>query len=349
MAKELEKSVGQTWEERIVDTVRTKKGAFSLIIGTKDALYLIRDARGIRPLVYGQVMGENNTPIILAASETKALTEMGASEFSEVMPGTIIKFTNKKEPEIIKLEEANVEQASCIFENVYLGEGGSKSLNPREYSEAIDKASTILTTRQRAGEILAREAPLTKNDVDLAIGIPGTGIAGGEAYARICGIPYSKAITDKDKQDKRTFMSAQVDSILEKVLKHFNFNGRMLRGKRVVLIDDSIVRGNVTLGLVRLLKENYGVQEVHLRILSPPIDKICFLGINTRKQDELIAARNNGDVQKIQEEVGANSLAYLSGRGLIEAITGDSLTKGFCMGCMAGFKYPIDEFGKPTN
>ena len=349
-AKELQQSNGKTLDERILSTVRGKSGAFSLIIGTLNALYLIRDPRGVRPLVYGEIKGPNGFPIIVAASETEALIKMGANKFFEVMPGTMVKFSNSRDATITPLFTEKISSAACIFENVYLQDGRSKTLAPRENSTDINQAPTAITTRQKAGELLAHEAPLTADEVDLAIGVPGTGIAGGEAYARICGIPYFQAITDKEKQeDQRTFMSANTDSILAKVMRHFNFNGEALREKKVVLIDDSVVRGNVTKGLIRLLKEQYGVKEVHLRILSPPIDKTCHLGINTRKDDELIAARHGGNVAEIQKELGATSLEYLSGQGLLEAVSGDPLMKGFCMGCMAGFSYPIDEFGNDTN
>ena len=349
-AKELEQSDGATLEERIMKLVRKKNGAFSLIIGTTDALYLIRDGRGIRPLVYGEIKSQNGAQIIVAASETEALVRMGASEFFEVMPGTVVKFSDNQHGTITSLSNEQETPACCIFEVVYLQDGGSKVLAPRENSTDINESPIVTITRQKAGEILAYEAPLTTKEVDFAIGIPGTGISGGEAYARTCGIPYFQAITDREQQrDQRTFMIAQIDSILEKVRCHFNFDSESLQGKKVVLIDDSIVRGNVTFGLIRLLKEQYGVTEVHLRILCPPIDKMCHLGINTRRNNELIAARNKGIIENIQKELRADSLAYLSAPGLLEAITGDPLIKGFCMGCMKGFKYPIDEFGNSTN
>jgi len=349
-AKELEQSSGGTLDERILTTVKRKNGAYSLIIGTRNSLYLIRDSRGVRPLVYGEIKGPSGAPIIVAASETEALIKMGANEFFEVMPGTLVKFMDDQNKTIISLSTKRIPAAACIFENVYLQDGRSRTLAPRKKLMDINRAPTAISTRQKAGEILAREAPLTTDEVDLAIGIPGTGIAGGEAYALFCNIPYFQAITDKDRQeDQRTFMSANTDSILAKVMCHFNFNGKAVSGKRVVLIDDSVVRGNVTLGLIRLLKERYGVKEVHLRILSPPIDKTCHLGINTRKNDELIAARHGGNIKQIQKELGADSLAYLSGQGLLEAVSGDPLMKGFCMGCMAGFTHPIDEFGNNVN
>ncbi len=352
--KELEQSVGETWDERVVETIKKKNGAYSLIIGTVSSLYLIRDIMGIRPLSYGKINSQNGSVIVVAASETEALSRMGATRFYEVMPGTMVKFSdNDPQNETIiplfpkqKKFINGAHLATCVFENVYISDRQSRIHAPRKYPAEINAAPMIYTMRQKSGEILAREASLTINEVDLAIGVPGTGIDGGEAYARVCGIPYHQAITDKEKQkDQRTFISANIDTILEKVMNHFNFDENILAGKRVVLIDDSIVRGNVTLGLIRLLKERYGVKEVHLRILCPPIDKTCHLGVNTRNSNELIAARNNGIVYRIGKELGADSLAYLSGEGLLEAIVGNTFIKGFCMGCMAGFKYPVDKYG----
>lgn len=349
-AKELEQSVGETWDERILNTIKKKNGAYSLIIGTAKALYLIRDPYGVRPLIYGEIKGDNGNSVIVAASETVALDKMGATNYREVMPGTIVKFSNDQDGIITRISEKKFPRRGCSFENIYVASGESLMLDFQEKPTDINQSPTVVAFRQKTGKILAREAPLTTKEVDFAIGIPGTGIPGGQTYARVCDLPYYQAITDKTPQnDQRTFMSANVDGILAKVMSHFNFDAQALRGKKVVLIDDSIVRGNVMLGLIRLLKEVYGVAEVHVRILSPPIDKRCYLGINTRKNDELIAAQNKGNVEEIRKKLGADSLAYLSGKGLREAMNDDSMVGNFCMACMVGYNNFIDEFGNIIN
>lgn len=345
-AKELAESEGSNWDERIQNSLRIKKGAWSLVIGTKNAMYLARDSFGFRPLTYGHVWdSEHNCYFWVAASETSALSHMGVEDFFEVLPGTITKITAAGMQVLSKTP--NVKRAHCIFENVYIQHGTGKALLPRTTVTKINSSPTVDDVRRRTGKILAREAPLSKSEVNMVIGVPGTGIEGGMSFARILDLPYFQAITDKvgPPAEQRTFMSAQIDAIYEKVLNHFNFDEQALKFRKVVLVDDSIVRGNITRGLIYLLKNHYQVKAVHLRILSPAIDKSCHLGVNTRSKDELIAAKYLGNIQKICDAVGADSLAYISPSGLKEAMTGNPSASGFCMGCMVGQQYPIDSYG----
>lgn len=344
--KQLAQTNGPGWDERIVKILEQKKGAWSLVVGTRDALYLARDPYGFRPMVYGHAWDEGIRDYFwTVASETSSLEAMGVSDFFELMPGYIAK-VSKKGLEILAKTKAR-QQALCIFENIYIQHGAGKAHVPRSNSRKVNISPTVDEVRRMSGKILAREAPLTKYDVDMVIGVPGTGIEGGMRYARALNLPYFQAITDKSNSliEQRTFMTARIDSIYQKVLDHFNFDGQALNNRKVVLIDDSIVRGNITKGLVHLLKNEYGVTAVHIRILCPPIDKACHLGVNTRSREELIAARHANNVESIRGDLGADSLAYLSGAGLKEAITGDSKSRGFCMGCMAGYQYPIDAYG----
>lgn len=344
--KELEKTSGDTWDERIQRILQQKRGAWSLIIGTAQTLYLARDSFGFRPLAYGHLLDKNhNRSYWVVASETSALEQMGVEDFFEVMPGTITKITAKGMEVMSKT--VGGKRAMCVFENIYIQHGAGKAHLPRTSTRQINKSPTIDDIRRRTGRILAREAPLTKNEVDMVIGVPGTGIEGGMMFARALDLPYFQAITDKigPPQEQRTFMSAKIETIYDKVLNHFNFDAQTLKNRRVVLVDDSIVRGNITKGLVRLLKDQYHVLAVHLRILSPAIDKVCHLGVNTRSNKELIAATYFGDVEKIRQAITADSLVYISAGGLKEALTGDMMAKGFCMGCMVGQQYPIDTYG----
>ncbi len=343
---ELKNSLFPTMEQRLIHAIPQKKGAWSLIIGTQNFLYLARDPLGVRPLWYGYKTDlKTKQRIWLAASETGALVEMGVENFLEVMPGSILRIDEDGAKLIF--QQRAMGTATCVFETVYIQDGNSRAHYPRITPEEGNESFKVTEVRARCGSILAREAPLTKADVDLVVGVPGTGIPGGEAFAQELGLDYSQAITDINSptEEKRTFMSAQIDSILQKVLTHFDFDVEMLRGKKVVLVDDSLVRGNVTTGLVRLLKEKYQVKAVHIRILCPPIDKTCHLGVNTRKQQELIVYQHQGDLEGVRAEIGADSLAYLSAEGLLEALTGNAQAKGFCMGCMLGKRYPIDRVG----
>lgn len=347
--KQLAQTNGPGWDQRIVKILEEKRGAWSLVVGTRDALYLARDPYGFRPMVYGHMWDEGTHDYYwTVASETSSLEAMGVADFFELMPGTIAKISKKGLEVLAKTKTRN--QALCIFENIYIQHGSGKALLPRNGSRKINLSPTVDEVRRRSGRILAREAPLTKYDVDMVIGVPGTGIEGGMKYARALNLPYFQAITDRSSSliEQRTFMTAKIDSIYRKVLDHFNFDGQALKNRRVVLVDDSIVRGNITKGLVYLLRKEYDVTAIHLRILCPPIDKACHLGVNTRSGEELIASRHANNVEIIRQVLEADSLAYLSGAGLKEAFTGDSKSRGFCMGCMAGYQYPIDAYGNPA-
>lgn len=345
---------GANWDERIKNALVNQSGAWSLIIGTENSIYLARDCRGIRPLYFAQKMDNQGGFVSMAASETVALERVGFQNIMEVLPGQIVKFERNKSGFQTTDISKNCEAANCIFENVYTMDENGRAFIPRKTQIEVQNSPLISDIRDKCGAILAQEAPLTNHDVDIVIGIPGTGITGGEAYARELGLSYVQAIKDKDTpgSEQRTFMQAHVEGILKKVMNHFNFDTRALVGKRVVLVDDSLVRGNISEGLVKILKEHMGVLSVHFRILSPPIDKPCFLGINTRSKSELIAAnfaKNNASykviVENVRKKIGADSLAYLSNEGLLEAVSGDPHATGFCMGCMLHKHHPIDQFG----
>lgn len=350
----LAQSQDKTWDARIINTLAQEGGAWSLIIGVKDHMYLARDPFGFRPLYFSQKK-ENGNYLTMAASETEALLNAGFQHFKEVMPGQIVKFNRHNSAYTVAQITESTGSAHCMFENVYTQDERTKALLPRDGHEAVNNSFSVREVRERCGRQLAIEAPISSKDIDMAIGIPGTGITGGEAYAKALGIPYTQAIKDKHTpgMEQRTFMQADIEGIMKKVQEHFKYDYKVLAGKRVVLIDDSIVRGNISKGLVDFLKNYCGVSEVHLRVLCPPIDKPCHLGINTRTKDELIASKFTKEAQTydelielIKKDIGANSLAYLSDTGLLWAATGDPHAKGFCMGCMVGRKHPIDQYGQ---
>jgi amidophosphoribosyltransferase len=328
-----------SWDANILHMQQSKQGAWSMAISTGEGLYLMRDPHGIRPLAYGKT-----NDIWVAASETAALKAMGITHFTEIRPGSVVKISENRVITLREGDSPQTFQAACIFENIYIADGRSTIHAPRGNSEEVNASKDINHFRKECGTILAYEAPLSGEDVDIAIGVPGTGIAGGRSFAEALALPYMQAISDRNPQeDPRTFMTPDIDTIYQKALEHFYLDESKLRGMRVVLIDDSMVRGNITKALVQLLKEKYGVRSVHIRILCPPIDKGCHLGINTRSRQELIAARHNGDISKIKEEIGADSLAFLSDKGMLEA-TGKS--DGFCMGCMVNHQPPMNKQGE---
>lgn len=341
-ADELAESPEQTLDESINVFQRKKKGAWSVSIITRDAMYLLRDPRGTRPLSYGALRQPGREHSVwIAASETVALEAMGVDTFREVLPGSVVKIDAHGIQELAYPGPAD-EIAVCSFENVYIAEGKTRMHIVRGSPDEINAAVTTNEFRRRTGYILAREAPLTAGDVDFVIGIPGTGIIGGRAFASACKLPYIQAITDRNPLDGRTFMMPNIEKIYQKVLENFEFYASVLYGAKVGIVDDSIVRSNVMRGLNYLLRTQYGVSVVHARVLCPPIDKPCYLGINTREERELAAHEYQGDVDLIRKSIGLDSLAYLSGKGLVEAHEG---SERICRGCMVGYSPPIDRYG----
>lgn len=342
----LAKSKQKTWPQRIAHTLKSFKGAYSIIIATQEAIYVARDSYGFRPLVFGRLTDKPPYTWVIA-SETTSLEKLGATHYTEVMPGSIIKFT-KTGIITIKKHAQNKKKAYCVFENVYLMEERTRAHIPTKQSAHIRNHPSVNLVRYRSGQILASEAPVLKKHVDFVCGVPGTGISGGQGFANTLRIPYLQAIVDAAMpvNEQRTFMDANIDSILQKVANHFSFEKEILANKRIVLVDDSLVRGNVMVGLIRLLRELCNVRSVHVRIVCPPIDKPCHLGINTRNASELLANQFSGNLIAMKKYINADSLQFLSTSGLLEAITNDPQSLGFCTGCMLGQNAPIDVYGK---
>lgn len=342
--QELAVSSGHTWATRITSVLGRRRGAWSLAIATPEGMFLARDPYGFRPLVYGTLWHEDSRQqLLVVASETRALERIGIRDFTEVMPGQLLHITD------IVTDVSpfhNAPSSPCIFETVYIHDGASRAHLPRKNPWEINGSCSVDELRRRCGQILAHEAPLTTADIDFIVGVPGTGIAGGQAFAETLRLPYEQVITDRvPQQNPRTFLTADVEKIYELALKHFNFDVQKIRGARLGVIDDSIVRGNIQRAVNAQLR-SCGAVAVHSRSLSPPIDKGCFLGTNTRTNEELIAWQEGGDVEKICEAIGADSLAFLSSRGLREALVSNPDTAGFCMGCMVGHTPPVDRWGE---
>lgn len=348
-ADALANSAQKNWMHRIEYTLKQFRGAYSLIIATGDAIYCARDRFGFRPLVYGRVTAQAPHTWVIA-SETTSLRNIGATHYTEVMPGSIVKFSSSG-VSVLKPQSKRTQRAYCIFENVYLMEQQTLAHMPTAQATHIRNNPSINLIRFRSGQILAEEAPVAKRSVDFVCGVPGTGISGAQGFANVLGLPYLQAIVDAamPMEEQRTFMEADIEGILQKVANHFSFETEVLRGKRVVLVDDSLVRGNVMSGLIRLLREHCMVKTIHVRILCPPVDKVCYLGINTRSADELLAHQCNGNVSQMKKYIGADSLEFISASGLKEAVTNNPHASGFCMGCMFGQQPPIDIYGKKVS
>ena len=288
-------------------------GAFSLTILTTDRLLAVRDPRGVRPLCLGRLAGH-----WVVASESCALATIGAAFEREIAPGEIVEIDGdglRAHPPV------DVPQpALCLFELIYFSR-----------PDSVIEGQRLHLVRQRMGEELAREAPA---DADIVVPLPDSAVPAAIGYARESGIPYAEALI-KNRYIGRTFI--QPDQRLRDTGVSLKFNAlpEVLEGKRVVLVDDTIVRGTTSRPIVQLLR-NGGAREVHMRVHAPPMMWPCYLGVDLARREELIAARMS--VPEIGRFIGADSIGYLSLDGLLRAI--DSPGSGFCTGCLTG-RYPV--------
>ncbi len=313
---------GSNWEARIAAFMAEAEGAYSLVILTRDAVYAVRDPWGLRPLCIGELGDANGGPGYVVASESCALGTIGARYIREVEPGEIVRL-DASGVRTMTGRAAEPHRALCVFEYVYFARPDSLLEN-----------QSVHRIRQRMGEILASEAPV---ECDVVIGVPDSATPAAIGYARASGIPYSEGLT-KNRYIGRTFI--QPDDRLRQTGVRLKFNPLVenLAGKRVVLIDDSIVRGNTSGPMVRLLRDA-GASEVHVRVSSPPVRHPCFMGVDMATYSELIAAKLS--VEQIRAFIGSDSLYYLSHEGMLRAVGSSPETgRGHCSACFSG-KYPI--------
>ena len=302
-----------TWVQRIRQLMTIAEGAYSLTILTRDAIYGVRDPWGLRPLVLGEL--ENGYAI---ASESCAFATIGAKAVREIEPGEIVRI-DKEGYEIVQGAPAE-KAAFCTFEQIYFAR-----------PDSILGGRLVHRVRQGLGRQLAREAPA---EADIVVPVPDSGTPHAIGYAQESGIDYSEGLI-KSRYIGRTFI--QPTDRLRKVGVAMKFNPlpENLRGQRVVLVDDSIVRGNTSGPLVQLLR-GAGAAEVHMRVSCPPIRFPCFMGVDMASQSELIAANMNQE--EIRLHIGVDSLAYLSVEGMMNALRAED---GYCNACFTG-NYPFD-------
>lgn len=306
------------WVARIRSFMQVAKGAYSLTMLTRDGVYAMRDPLGLRPLCLGQ-LGDGG---YVVASETCALHTIGAEFMREVEPGEIVR-VNKYG--LTSFEGAKSEKKSlCVFEYVYFA-------RPDSFFEG----QIIHDVRQRFGRQLAKEAPV---EADVVVGVPDSATPAAIGYAMESGLQFTEGLT-KNRYIGRTFIQPDDDLRKEGVRLKYNPLHANLQGKRVVLIDDSIVRGNTAGPLVQLIRDG-GASEVHVRVSSPPVANPCFMGIDMATKKELIAGQL--DIEGIRRRIGADSLAYLTHDGMIEAIKQHKKDKtGYCSACFTG-DYPLE-------
>lgn len=304
--------------EAIAESMPHLKGAYSLVILTPESLIAVRDPYGIRPLCIGRL---NHTPGktgYVFASETCALNVIGAEYLREVDPGEIVvvKDGQMKSFNAVPCER----QATCIFEIIYFARPDSYILG-----------RSVHLARRRMGKILAREHPV---DADLVVNVPDSSTPAAIGFSEAAEIPFGEVLI-KNRYIHRTFI--QPDQRLRDLGVRMKLNPlkEEIEGKRIVLVDDSIVRGTTSAKIVKLLKEA-GAREVHVRVSSPPIRHPCYYGIDMATRAELIASGRETD--EVREKIGADSLEYLSMEGMLEAV-GLSVER-FCTACFTD-DYPI--------
>ena len=313
MAKTIVEAHGSMLD-RIRAVLRVARGAYSITLCTKDELYAFRDPWGVRPLCLGTFPDGGYA----VASESCALPTIGATFLREIDAGEIVRITaDGIESHHTVNEKAH--PALCMFEYIYFARPDSQ-LNGR----------SIYMARYAMGRALAKEHPV---EADVVMAVPDSAVPGGIGYATESGLPYVEGLI-KNRYIGRTFISPDQGMRSRSVQLKFNPVVENLRGQRVVVVDDSIVRGTTTPRIVRLLRDA-GAKEVHLRITSPPIKHPCYLGVDMATYDELIAA--NFTVDEITQKTGADSLGYLSLDGLVEA-SGRKRDE-MCLGCLTG-EYP---------
>ena len=297
----------------VVQAVKEIKGSFALCIMTENMLIGVRDPNGIRPLCMGRV-GEG----YVLASESCAIDSVNGQFERDIAPGEIVVINKDGIKNILTNDSLSVKKQTCIFEYVYFAR-----------PDSVIDGIAVQEARYKMGEVLAKESPV---EADIVIGVPDSGLGAAQGYARASGVPYGMGII-KNKYIGRTFIAPTQKERENMVFVKLNAIRSDLEGKRVIVIDDSIVRGTTSRRLVQILRRA-GAKEVHFRVSSPPVKFPCYLGIDTPSKNELISSTH--ELEEIRQEIGADSLAFISLEGMLKALGSDK----FCKGCFNG-EYPV--------
>jgi amidophosphoribosyltransferase len=312
----------QTMPDAIADALRRIDGAFSLVIITRDRIFAARDPRGFRPLSMARIpaSGTRVNDAVAFASESTAFDLIGAEFERDVKPGELVVVG----PEGVhsRFYAPAAPQSACIFEHVYFAR-----------PDSIVFGRAVNSSREALGQQLAREAPV---DADIVVAVPDSGVPAAIGYASESGLPFRVGLI-RSHYVGRTFIEPEQRVRDFGVKLKLNPVRSVLDGQRVVLVDDSIVRGTTSRKIVRMLR-SAGAREVHMRISCPPTISPCYYGVDTPSKRQLIAA--NKSVEEIREFIGADSLAYVSLEGLKKAC-GEGEQTTYCTACYTG-KYPTD-------
>jgi amidophosphoribosyltransferase len=307
-----------TLVDAIADSLGQVDGAFSIVMMTRDRIFAARDPRGFRPLSMGRIENPDGPDTIVFASESCAFDLLRAKFERDVEPGELVMVT--RDGVTSRRFSRGIEQASCIFEHVYFARPDSKIFN-----------RWVQESREEMGRQLAREAPV---EADLIVPVPDSGVTAAIGYAAESGIPFRFGLI-RNHYVGRTFIEPEQRVRDFGVKLKLNPVRNLLEGKRIVLVDDSIIRGTTSRKIVRMVRAA-GATEVHMRISCPPTVSPCYYGVDTPRKEDLIAANNS--VEEIREFMEADSLAYLSLEGMLRACDGGEGNK-FCVACYTG-NYP---------
>ena len=294
------------------------EGAFSMVILEANEVHAVRDPYGFRPLCLGRLGTIDAPEGWVVASESPALDAIGATFIREISPGEMVTITKDGVASQQLLEPAEGKSKLCIFEFVYFAR-----------PDAYLMGHQVHSTRRRMGELLAQQSNV---DADLVMGVPDSGVPAAEGYAKASGIPFGQGLV-KNRYIGRTFISPDQNERTKNVRRKLNPLRENIEGQRLIVVDDSIVRGTTTKALVGMLRDA-GAKEVHLRISSPPFMWPCYYGIDTPNRDELLAA--NHSIQEMNDFIGSDSLEFITLANLRAAI---QLDGECCDACLTG-AYP---------
>ena len=309
----IKNSLGKNWEEKILSSFEKFQGAFSMVTLTKNKLIVFRDTYGFRPLVLGRLNGS-----YIACSETCALDTVGAKYIRDVEPGEVTVIDDSGVRVVGNVR--STKKSFCLFEYVYLAR-----------PDSILNKQLVHQVRQRSGELLAHESPVK---ADLVVAVPDSGTSAAIGYSKASGIPYGEVLI-KNRYIGRTFIQPEQHIREMGVRIKFNPLKEIVKEKRIIIIDDSIVRGTTIKKIVKMLR-SCGAKKIHIRVCSPPVTDPCYFGIDTPDKKQLIASKMT--VAEIKKFIGADSLAYLSLDGLKKASRIKS--NKLCDSCFTG-KYPM--------
>ncbi len=309
----IKNSLGKNWEEKILSSFEKFQGAFSMVTLTKNKLIVFRDTYGFRPLVLGRLNGS-----YIACSETCALDTVGAKYIRDVEPGEVTVIDDSGVRVVGNVR--STKKSFCLFEYVYLAR-----------PDSILNKQLVHQVRQRSGELLAHESPVK---ADLVVAVPDSGTSAAIGYSKASGIPYGEVLI-KNRYIGRTFIQPEQHIREMGVRIKFNPLKEIVKEKKIIIIDDSIVRGTTIKKIVKMLR-SCGAKKIHIRVCSPPVTDPCYFGIDTPDKKQLIASRMT--VAEIKKFIGADSLAYLSLDGLKKASRIKS--NKLCDSCFTG-KYPM--------